>query len=72
MEETTADLDVDDAVSPSAPLYRQLMSAYAEESATEDAIYFLGDFIYSLLIYLYLILSLSNLSMFFSIYVTFN
>ena len=26
-----------------APLYKQLINAFAEESATEDAIYFLGE-----------------------------
>jgi len=34
---------VDDAVIVQTPLYRQLLSAFAEECATEDAIYFLGD-----------------------------
>ena len=34
---------MDAAVTAAAPLYRQLMAAYAEESATEDAIYFLGE-----------------------------
>lgn len=36
-------LDVDSAVTPTAPLYRQLLQAYAEESAVEDAIYYLGE-----------------------------
>ncbi|XP_022663288.1 tumor susceptibility gene 101 protein-like isoform X1 [Varroa jacobsoni] len=36
-------LDVDNAVTPTAPLYRQLLQAYAEESAVEDAIYYLGE-----------------------------
>ncbi|XP_023324452.1 tumor susceptibility gene 101 protein [Eurytemora carolleeae] len=41
--DTSDEIDVDDAVQASAPLYRQLLTAYAEESATEDALYFLGD-----------------------------
>lgn len=36
-------IDVDEAVITTAPLYRQLLNAYAEESATEDAIYYLGE-----------------------------
>jgi hypothetical protein len=40
--ETAEPLSPDDAVDPGKPLYRQLMSAFAEESAGEDAIYFLG------------------------------
>uniref|UniRef100_A0A1B0CEN7 Uncharacterized protein n=3 Tax=Lutzomyia longipalpis TaxID=7200 RepID=A0A1B0CEN7_LUTLO len=36
-------IDVDEAVSTTAPLYRQLLNAYAEEAATEDAIYYLGE-----------------------------
>jgi len=43
LDENTNDLDVDDAVTATAPLYRQLLTAYADESATEDAIYFLGE-----------------------------
>eukprot|EP00088_Acartia_fossae_P063544 TRINITY_DN7757_c0_g1_i11.p1 TRINITY_DN7757_c0_g1~~TRINITY_DN7757_c0_g1_i11.p1 ORF type:complete len:446 (-),score=126.15 TRINITY_DN7757_c0_g1_i11:170-1507(-) len=43
LDEATEDIDVDAAVTAAAPLYRQLMAAYAEESATEDAIYFLGE-----------------------------
>jgi len=35
-------LDPDDAVHPSCPLYKQLVSSYTEELATADAIYFLG------------------------------
>jgi len=41
--EESEELDVDEAVSASAPLYKQLLAAYAEESATEDALYFLGE-----------------------------
>lgn len=36
-------IDVDEAVSTTAPLYRQLLNAYAEEAATEDAIYYMGE-----------------------------
>jgi len=41
--ETGAELDPDEAVAASCPLFRQLMAAYAEESATEDSLYFLGE-----------------------------
>ena len=37
------EINCDDAVVASNPLYKQLMNAFAEESATEDAIYFLGE-----------------------------
>ncbi len=40
--ETSEEIDVDEAVTAAAPLFRQLLNAYAEESATEDALYFLG------------------------------
>ncbi|CAL8085341.1 unnamed protein product [Calicophoron daubneyi] len=36
-------INVDEAVDTTAPLYRQLVSAFAEEQAIEDAIYFLGE-----------------------------
>jgi len=36
-------VDCDEAVTTTAPLYKQLIQAYAEEAATEDAIYFLGE-----------------------------
>ncbi|KAG8232617.1 hypothetical protein J437_LFUL012973 [Ladona fulva] len=36
-------IDVDDAVTTTAPLYKQLLNAFAEEAATEDAIYYLGE-----------------------------
>ncbi|GAB0100217.1 tumor susceptibility gene 101 [Sergentomyia squamirostris] len=36
-------IDVDEAVSTTAPLYRQLLNVYAEEAATEDAIYYMGE-----------------------------
>jgi len=41
--EANGEVDCDEAVIATSPLYRQLMAAYAEESATEDAIYFLGE-----------------------------
>lgn len=36
-------VDVDEAVVTTAPLYKQLVNAFAEENATEDAIYYLGE-----------------------------
>lgn len=36
-------IDVDDAVITTAPLYKQLLNAYAEEAALEDAIYYMGE-----------------------------
>ncbi|XP_067643219.1 tumor susceptibility gene 101 protein [Eurosta solidaginis] len=36
-------IDPDEAVTTTAPLYRQLLNAYAEEAALEDAIYYLGE-----------------------------
>ena len=36
-------LSIDEAVVPTAPLYRQLFNAFAEENATEDAIYYVGE-----------------------------
>ncbi|XP_043512845.1 tumor susceptibility gene 101 protein [Frieseomelitta varia] len=36
-------IDVDEAVTTIAPLYKQMLNAYAEEAATEDAIYYLGE-----------------------------
>ncbi|XP_042214351.1 tumor susceptibility gene 101 protein-like isoform X2 [Homarus americanus] len=35
--------DVDEAVTTTAPLYKQLLNAYAEDQATQDAIYYLGE-----------------------------
>jgi len=37
------EISCDEAVNASFPLYKQLMNAFAEEAATEDAIYFLGE-----------------------------
>ncbi|XP_011181347.1 tumor susceptibility gene 101 protein [Zeugodacus cucurbitae] len=36
-------IDPDEAVTTTAPLYKQLLNAYAEEAALEDAIYYLGE-----------------------------
>lgn len=36
-------LPIDEAIVPTAPLYRQLFNAFAEENATEDAIYYVGE-----------------------------
>lgn len=36
-------LSIDEAVDTTAPLYRQLFKAFAEEQALEDAIYYLGE-----------------------------
>lgn len=42
-EATKHELDIDEAVTTTAPLYRQLVNAYAEEQATQDAVYYLGE-----------------------------
>lgn len=36
-------IDIDEAVVTTAPLYKQLLNAFSEENATEDAIYYLGE-----------------------------
>ncbi|GLV33975.1 Tumor susceptibility gene 101 [Carabus blaptoides fortunei] len=36
-------IDVDNAVTTTAPLFKQLFNAFAEEAATEDAIYYMGE-----------------------------
>ncbi|KAA0192723.1 hypothetical protein FBUS_05949 [Fasciolopsis buskii] len=36
-------VNVDEAVDTTFPLYRQLVSSFAEEQAIEDAVYYLGD-----------------------------
>lgn len=41
--EQNDEIDVDEAVQTTAPLYKQLINAYAEEAAIEDAIYYLGE-----------------------------
>jgi len=37
------EVNCDEAVNATAPIYKQLINAFADESATEDAIYFLGE-----------------------------
>ncbi|XP_039285970.1 tumor susceptibility gene 101 protein isoform X1 [Nilaparvata lugens] len=37
------DIDVDEAVTTTAPLYKQILNAYAEEAATEDTIYYMSE-----------------------------
>merc|ERR1719483_536535 len=39
----TGEVSCDEAVTATAPIYNQLINACAEESAIEDAIYFLGE-----------------------------
>ncbi|XP_013413928.1 tumor susceptibility gene 101 protein isoform X2 [Lingula anatina] len=41
--ESQNDLNIDDAVVTTAPLYKQLMNAFAEEQSIEDAIYYIGE-----------------------------
>ncbi|XP_039486654.2 tumor susceptibility gene 101 protein [Drosophila santomea] len=41
--ESAEAINPDEAVTTTAPLYRQLLNAYADEAATEDAIYYLGE-----------------------------
>lgn len=41
--ENQGSINVDEAVVTTAPLYKQLVNAFAEENATEDAIYYLGE-----------------------------
>uniref|UniRef100_A0A1B6CLS7 UEV domain-containing protein n=1 Tax=Clastoptera arizonana TaxID=38151 RepID=A0A1B6CLS7_9HEMI len=36
-------IDVDEAVTTTAPLYKQILNAFAEEAALEDAIYYMGE-----------------------------
>ncbi|GFT44080.1 tumor susceptibility gene 101 protein [Nephila pilipes] len=36
-------IDIDEAVVAPAPLYKQILNAFAEENATEDAVYYLGE-----------------------------
>ncbi|GAU97664.1 hypothetical protein RvY_08922 [Ramazzottius varieornatus] len=40
---STDPVEVDDLIVPTAPLYKQLLTAYAEESALEDAMYYIGE-----------------------------
>lgn len=37
------EIDVDEAVTTTAPLYKQILNAFAEEAATEDTIYYMGE-----------------------------
>jgi len=41
--ENKEEVDIDEAVVPTAPLYKQLLNAFAEEQATEDTIYYLQE-----------------------------
>lgn len=41
--EKAGEINIDDAVFTTTPLYRQLLNAYTEEAAIEDAIYYLGE-----------------------------
>uniref|UniRef100_T1JPK6 UEV domain-containing protein n=1 Tax=Strigamia maritima TaxID=126957 RepID=T1JPK6_STRMM len=41
--ENQESIDVDEAVVTTTPLYKQLLNLFAEENATEDAIYYLGE-----------------------------
>nr|XP_027217186.1 tumor susceptibility gene 101 protein-like isoform X5 [Penaeus vannamei] len=43
LSSATEPLNVDEAVTTTAPLYKQLLNAYAEDQATQDAIYYLGE-----------------------------
>ncbi|CAG0900527.1 unnamed protein product [Cyprideis torosa] len=37
------EMDIEEAVTPTAPLYNQIFNLYAEENAIQDAIYYLGE-----------------------------
>ena len=41
--ESQQELSIDEAVVAPAPLYNQIVNAFAEENATEDAVYYLGE-----------------------------
>lgn len=41
--ENSDDVNIDEVIQPTAPLYKQLLNAFAEEQATEDAIYYMGE-----------------------------
>lgn len=43
MENQSEDNDIDDVMSPTAPLYKQILNLYAEENAIEDTIFYLGE-----------------------------
>jgi len=41
--ESQKEVSIDEAVVAPAPLYNQIVNAFAEENATEDAVYYLGE-----------------------------
>lgn len=43
MEQQSENNDIDELIVPTAPLYRQILSLYAEENAIEDTIFYLGE-----------------------------
>ncbi len=43
MENQSENNDIDDVIIPTAPLYKQILSLYAEENAIEDTIFYLGE-----------------------------
>lgn len=43
LENDAANMKIDEAVVTTAPLYKQILNTFAEESAVEDAIYYLGE-----------------------------
>ncbi|XP_062845683.1 tumor susceptibility gene 101 protein [Trichomycterus rosablanca] len=43
MEQQSESGDIDDLITPTAPLYRQILNLYAEENAIEDTIFYLGE-----------------------------
>ncbi|KAL1456506.1 hypothetical protein WDU94_001233 [Cyamophila willieti] len=38
-----SDVDVDEAVTTTAPIYKQILTTFTEEAATEDTIYYMGE-----------------------------
>ncbi|KAL0188652.1 hypothetical protein M9458_015751, partial [Cirrhinus mrigala] len=43
MENQSEKNDIDDVIVPTAPLYKQILTLYAEENAIEDTIFYLGE-----------------------------
>ncbi|XP_039251547.1 tumor susceptibility gene 101 protein-like [Styela clava] len=43
MQNKQDELDVDEVVLPTTPLYKQILESFAEEQALEDTIYYLGE-----------------------------
>ncbi|XP_030622032.1 tumor susceptibility gene 101 protein [Chanos chanos] len=43
METQSESKDIDEVIAPTTPLYRQILNLYAEESAIEDTIFYLGE-----------------------------